>query len=323
MSQLNDGTSVTFDLIEDTAEELAQYSIAELVERLIVDEDRAPRDLIDECARRGDAMVDALKAKLDELDEHKEDLSPGEWWLTLHAAMICGLVATESAALFLVDIMRRLDRDESDDMQDWLAGYWPALVRNKPATVVAALKDLSCDPRCDWYMRTDATAAVVGFGQYSGAAELEEALDWLAAFVTDENDDWDFRLCSSTYLLDFPRERYRALLDELAASQNGVGIYYSTKDVENAYRKMKDEPSWGRFQNPWKFYEPTEIAKRQQRWAEQDALDAKEDDIENDWRYEDDDDNYTEPYVREIPKIGRNDSCPCGSGKKYKRCCLH
>ena len=22
------------------------------------------------------------------------------------------------------------------------------------------------------------------------------------------------------------------------------------------------------------------------------------------------------------PKIGRNDSCPCGSGKKYKRCCF-
>ena len=22
-------------------------------------------------------------------------------------------------------------------------------------------------------------------------------------------------------------------------------------------------------------------------------------------------------------KIGRNDPCPCGSGKKYKRCCLH
>lgn len=26
-------------------------------------------------------------------------------------------------------------------------------------------------------------------------------------------------------------------------------------------------------------------------------------------------------YVRETPKIGRNDPCPCGSGKKYKRCC--
>ena len=25
--------------------------------------------------------------------------------------------------------------------------------------------------------------------------------------------------------------------------------------------------------------------------------------------------------VRETPKIGRNDPCPCGSGKKYKNCC--
>ena len=24
---------------------------------------------------------------------------------------------------------------------------------------------------------------------------------------------------------------------------------------------------------------------------------------------------------RNTPKVGRNDLCPCGSGKKYKRCC--
>ena len=27
-------------------------------------------------------------------------------------------------------------------------------------------------------------------------------------------------------------------------------------------------------------------------------------------------------YRRQEPKIGRNDPCPCGSGKKYKKCCL-
>ncbi len=27
------------------------------------------------------------------------------------------------------------------------------------------------------------------------------------------------------------------------------------------------------------------------------------------------------PVLRETPKIGRNDPCPCGSGKKYKKCC--
>lgn len=27
------------------------------------------------------------------------------------------------------------------------------------------------------------------------------------------------------------------------------------------------------------------------------------------------------PYTRPEPKVGRNDPCPCGSGKKYKKCC--
>jgi preprotein translocase subunit SecA len=25
--------------------------------------------------------------------------------------------------------------------------------------------------------------------------------------------------------------------------------------------------------------------------------------------------------VRGVPRVGRNDPCPCGSGKKYKKCC--
>jgi uncharacterized protein len=28
-----------------------------------------------------------------------------------------------------------------------------------------------------------------------------------------------------------------------------------------------------------------------------------------------------DPIRRESPKVGRNDPCPCGSGKKYKACC--
>lgn len=27
------------------------------------------------------------------------------------------------------------------------------------------------------------------------------------------------------------------------------------------------------------------------------------------------------PFTRESPKVGRNDPCPCGSGKKFKKCC--
>ncbi len=27
------------------------------------------------------------------------------------------------------------------------------------------------------------------------------------------------------------------------------------------------------------------------------------------------------PIVRATPKVGRNDPCPCDSGRKYKKCC--
>ena len=28
-----------------------------------------------------------------------------------------------------------------------------------------------------------------------------------------------------------------------------------------------------------------------------------------------------QPYVRATPRVGRNEPCPCGSGRKFKRCC--
>lgn len=30
---------------------------------------------------------------------------------------------------------------------------------------------------------------------------------------------------------------------------------------------------------------------------------------------------FEQPYRRDTPKVGRNDPCPCGSGKKFKKCC--
>jgi uncharacterized protein len=37
----------------------------------------------------------------------------------------------------------------------------------------------------------------------------------------------------------------------------------------------------------------------------------------------DDDEAQSIEPIRSEAKIGRNDPCPCGSGKKFKKCCLH
>ena len=43
--------------------------------------------------------------------------------------------------------------------------------------------------------------------------------------------------------------------------------------------------------------------------------------VDGEWRFIDGVIRGTDTYRRETPKIGRNDPCPCGSGKKYKKCC--
>jgi SEC-C motif-containing protein len=39
------------------------------------------------------------------------------------------------------------------------------------------------------------------------------------------------------------------------------------------------------------------------------------------WYFVDGEKVSAKPFIREEPKVGRNDPCPCGSGKKYKKCC--
>lgn len=43
--------------------------------------------------------------------------------------------------------------------------------------------------------------------------------------------------------------------------------------------------------------------------------------IDNRWYYQDSDFPTPKQEVRTAPKVGRNDPCTCGSGKKYKKCC--
>lgn len=302
-------------------EYLASLDPTGLINLMIRDEDRVPRNVIDECARRSGAMIEHLADLVaDDVDGHTE--GAGKWWLKLHAVMILGLIPTERAGLLLVKFMRSMscnEGEDSDGLQDWLAGYWPALFHNKPESVLPILREFCHDHAVNWYIRVNAIDAVVAAARCQGSNELELALEWLAGIVTDEDEDWNLRLCAGNTLLDFPRVQYRQLLEDMATRQGFLGVHFSQDDVQKAYTAMQDKADWERFGDPWKFYLPSEIAARQQRWAEEDA---KRDAVE--W---DDDYNYNEPflpetYVRAEPKIGRNDPCPCGSGKKYKKCCL-
>lgn len=44
--------------------------------------------------------------------------------------------------------------------------------------------------------------------------------------------------------------------------------------------------------------------------------------VDNQWFYTEGSIVGVNPIERTAPKVGRNEPCPCGSGKKFKKCCL-
>lgn len=118
--------------------------------------------------------------------------------------------------------------------------------------------------------------------------------------------------------------------------------------IEKLYEKNALDPFIpGPFKNVKRDMSKTDYAKSQKRevfnffdrydhivstWA---MYREEEDDYEGDDGVEDIDDGPdfdekfyqrpagypTQPIVRTEPKVGRNDPCPCGSGKKHKKCC--
>jgi len=304
-----------------TNETLASCSPAELINIMIEHEDRVPRNVIDECARRGEQMLDSL-APIAHPDDEKADEIPGYWWLRLHAVMILGLIPGEAAGRLLVIFIHSMNRDEDDNLQDWLSGYWPALMHNKPPSVIALLHDMCADKKVDWYIRANITEAVISCAHQQGGTALEETLDRAAQCIADEEEDWDYRLAIANDLLNYPRDRYRALITALSAQEHGFVAYFVEKDVNQAYARGTDVPMQDNFSNPWRFYERENIERRQCRWEKEDQPQEESDNEFDDFPGLSFDHHQYETYQRETPKVGRNEPCPCGSGKKYKKCCL-
>ena len=296
-----------------TAEELVALDIERLLDLLIRNEDRVPRALIDECARRGEAMMERFATIVEPEEFWNGNAASGEWWLRLHVAMILGLIRGERAGSLLVSLMRRIEQARDENLQDWLSGYWPALFRNKPDAVESPLRELAQDRGIDWYMRIQAIESLVALGERRGIEALDATLDWVASIAADESENWDLRLAAANTLLDVPRVRHRVLLENLAAQQSGWAVHFSVTDVRRAFSGENTTPPWrDRFADPWNFYVPEAIASRQERWAEEDSEDLAGEPFTD----------APAPHVRAAPKTGRNDPCPCGSGKKYKKCCL-
>jgi uncharacterized protein YecA (UPF0149 family) len=316
---------------DDVTESYPEHELHALSDEALMDTvrgfgDRLPRVAVDECVRRGPVLVPRLHALLRDTDLRAPDLDDGDWWAVLHAIFILGALDGREAAEALLAALQLRRRDPDNHLWEWLAGRWPALFRNKREHVAAALTELAQDRTADPYLRHDAQECLLEAAHAAGAQPLEALLDQLEQRLADPAEDQDLRELTGHLLLDFPRARHRPALEGVALDQERTrqwGRAFDRQDVARSFAAGEDRPPWERFADYLAFYNPHAVHRRQIRWRKEDAGDFDEEDA----GFADDDlfgdqEMLPEPYVRPVPKIGRNDPCPCGSGKKYKKCCM-
>jgi Uncharacterised protein family (UPF0149)/SEC-C motif len=311
----DDESSAWLDIPDD---ELSAMDESELMAVVTSNDDILPLKVITECVSRKDAMVPLLREHLENDAHWCDDVDESDWWGLLHAVMILGLIPGEASAKSLLDAFRRITFGEDSNLSDWLSSCWPALCRDKKAFTTVQLRQVAENPDVRWYARCQAIDCVLAAAAERGTAALDGAIDWLAAMCGDAAEDLDFRVIAGHSLLDFPRERHRRIMEalvDLQEPQSFIANAYTRDDIQYSL-DAGDRPEWRRFDNPWQFYDPVEIARRQERWLSEarDLESGSYGPIERGMR---------QPYLREQTKIGRNEPCPCGSGKKYKKCCMN
>lgn len=300
---------------EDTLAVMDEQALFALV---ISNNDRLPLEVVHACASRAEAMVKLLRQHLENDSNWGNEVNDGDWWGLLHAVFILGLIPGDASASALLEGFRRITFDSNNNLTGWLSSYWPALCRNKTGSTTDSMRQIAEDNQLDWYPRSHAIECVVADASERDATQLEETINWLASLCADESQDLEFRVMAGHTLLDHPRERHRQVMEQLVKLQDPeswLGNSYSRDDIDRSFSRG-GKPEWKRFENPWRFYDPIEIQRRQQRWLKEDReQEHKRLDLDN-WIP-------VKTYIREQPKIGRNDPCPCGSGKKYKKCCMN
>jgi SEC-C motif-containing protein len=148
---------------------------------------------------------------------------------------------------------------------------------------------------CEQYISGKAlapTAEALMRSRYS--AYVEHEIDYIInTCVHKGKDDIDYKSTK-----DWSEQSNWLGLKIISAEKGGVGDTEGTVEFEASYERdgLKDV-----------HHEKAKFKK--------DTTGAK-------WLY---DEGHITPLtvVRAGPKTGRNDPCPCGSGKKYKHCCLN
>jgi hypothetical protein len=315
----------------------------ELIDLLTKEEDRVTLEHIQELIARPDA-VEPLREILRD-DFYWYEAKNFEWWVEYHAFTI--LSATRNPELLpdLLNALRPAYKTCFDYLTEIAAvalAYFGEQAVEPLMRFVIENQGRHRDNSSCTYLRTDAVTALTRIA-LEHPASRRKVTDFLCSLLTDpKEDDPEFLGFIVDDAVTLDRER------GLAAAREAYERKAIDESICGNYQQMvkfSEEHSgpehWPYTQDLFEFYHPEQIAARQEQWAkekeeeERSAAKKRKEELARAARPSPPPappapapyvapDGYSQTedsaLVRQ-EKIGRNDPCPCGSGKKYKKCC--
>jgi len=282
----------------------SKFTDDELLNLLYNEEDRLERVVVDEIVHRGDRFVPLLSEIVSNQFSWTKD-SPG-WWAVVHATNILGAIGTQPTVIPLLRAVRWADAYDCD----WVTETLPSMFGRIGPMAIAPLKAVASDQTSGCFCRGMAMDGLAMIAWRHPETKKEISV-FIHRIFKNEEDDEETRQSAGDVLLDLKCEEYK---DDLLAfgkieedrkrSNQFYNAHFFPKDVERdlCYTEARIV---GRERDWLTFYDTEEIQERQLRWKKDAVEEEKEKGV-----------------LLPETKIGRNEPCPCGSGKKYKKCCL-
>ncbi|MBL0707421.1 MAG: SEC-C domain-containing protein [Sulfurimonas sp.] len=192
------------------------------------------------------------------------------------------------------------DRGDSDDYDEWFLSAFSELIKPFRKDMYETVVQVAQSEDCGTWARAECVNLIE---EMIKAKEVEPSLvDKFIVKVLNTNEDSIVNASVISICRDEKLTHHHELIKECFA-RKAVDIDYvgDLEDVEiymglRVERETKKETT--EMQN--KFDSLYDVINR--------AIDEE---------------TVSLPSVQNEPKLGRNDPCPCGSGKKYKKCCLN
>ncbi|RLG14327.1 MAG: hypothetical protein DRN71_03255 [Candidatus Nanohalarchaeota archaeon] len=239
-----------------------------------------------EISKRKDAVFCLRKFLQDSCNWrwNKEERS----WAPVHAIHILAIIKTKEALELLLDIIRY----RGNDLDDWLTETVPSLLYAFGEDAIETLKEFTRDETLDTFVRSSASAALFALSKKypSHKDDIKEHLLKLLNTTAD-------RTFTSLVIIEIARYHDPSMLPEI---QNAFDekrtdeILIQIEDVNSILTDNTYDEYNMHTKDPLEHFSRKEIERFHKMY-----------------------------YAKAEPdeKVGRNDPCPCGSGKKYKKCC--